>query len=135
MRVRSAAVVAVLGTVSAMVALGPATPASAATPTCNDYQYDTSALAWVPDVDATGSFTCNMVQGDESPGVYALQIALDMCYGENLQADGQFGSLTKEALERAQHTASTTVDGQYGPHTRAAMKFYSGYEGACVRVP
>ncbi|GIJ81259.1 Putative peptidoglycan binding domain-containing protein [Micromonospora phaseoli] len=135
--------VAVVTTVLALAAGGvlvAASPAAAATPACNGQTYWWSAK-WgvklsVPintassGVDVRG---CLMRQGDGPSGgvgraVRALQQALNMCYQERLTLDGDFGSLTKAALVRAQRREGISADGVYGPQTAdfLAFPFLSG---------
>lgn len=126
-------VVGVLAIPTGLVA-GTAGMASAATPTCN--WVASYANAWVPYYDGTSTVDCNMVQGNVSQGARQLQTTLNKCYGEHLVEDGDFGSLTKAALMRAQQKAGTAVDGVYGPNTRKAIK-HEPLDGStnCIRVP
>jgi hypothetical protein len=129
MKVRGVAVgilvAAVLGAL-----LVPAPPAEAALPTC----YRTTQLAtWgfglvpVPSAGSTISSTsCLMGVGASSKAVTRLQANLTKCYDENLDADGIFGPLTRNALARAQRKARTGADGVYGPDTRDALDWWTG---------
>jgi len=126
-----------LGVVALLIggafALVPATSARAATPTCD--WVASYAGAWVPEYLATNTVACNMVQGDVSAGVQKLQHSMNLCYGERLSEDGQFGRLTRAALIRTQSKAGTNPDGEYGPNTRRAMLHQPVNGGSCIRVP
>ncbi|MFD7704307.1 peptidoglycan-binding protein [Streptomyces caelestis] len=122
--------VAMLG--SGLLGVATATPASAATPTCD--WVGSYAGAWVPMHRGTSTVNCNMVQGTNSPAVQKLQYSMNLCYGENLSLDGDFGPATKAALIRTQRKAGTPADGQYGPNTRTAM-YHQAINGGCTRVP
>src|SRR5690606_23681105 len=66
--------------------------------------------------------------GDTGSDVKKLQKAL-MKLGEKLPrygADGDFGSETKKALQAFQSENKLTVDGVYGPQTRAKMESKMG---------
>ena len=103
-------------------------------PTCNsDRDWFTAA---VPDVSSTGSVDCAMGIGADSNAVGALQITMNVCYGEHLAVDNDFGPATQAALKRTQTKARTTPDGVYGPNTRKAMLHQSDdVPNKCVRVP
>lgn len=110
--------------------LVPASPAAAALPTCSR---TTQLLTWgfglvrVPSAGSTISSTsCLMGQGANSNAVKRLQENLNECYDENLAEDGIFGTLTRNALARAQDKAGTADDGVYGPNTRSALEWWTG---------
>jgi len=103
-----------------------------ATPTCN--WVASFAGAWVPEYLPTNSVDCNMVRGTHSAAVQKLQHSMNLCYGEHLVEDSDFGGNTEAALIRTQRTAGTRADGEYGPNTRKAM-LHQGINGGCVRVP
>lgn len=125
-------------TVSAAVAAGsllgvvPSGPAVAATPTCD--WVASYAGAWVPMYKATNTVTCNLVQGTHSAAVRQLQHSMNLCYGEKLAEDSDFGPSTRAALIRTQQKAGTPADGEYGPNTRKAM-LHEKVGGGCTRVP
>ncbi|MFG2869633.1 peptidoglycan-binding protein [Streptomyces sp. NPDC048338] len=128
------ATVLALGGAAAM-ALGSAAPAAAANPTCNwSAKY---YGAWVPNYGTTSvNVNCALYQGVmNNVAVGTLQETLNMCYGENLVVDQDFGAATEAALRRAQQKAGTTVDGDYGPLTRKAIKHKPVSGSTCVRVP
>ncbi|MFJ7271363.1 peptidoglycan-binding protein [Streptomyces sp. NPDC099050] len=116
------------------VALGiaPLSTAEAATPTCD--WVASYAGAWVPMYKAGNTVNCNMVRGTNSPAVQKLQHSMNLCYGESLVEDGDFGGNTRNALIRTQIKAGTAADGEYGPNTRRAM-LHQGINGGCIRVP
>jgi hypothetical protein len=66
---------------------------------------------------------CELARGNATDGVSKLQDALNRCYGANLARDGIFGPRTEEALRAAQDFENITVDGRYGPQTRAHLKW------------
>ncbi|TXS33618.1 peptidoglycan-binding protein [Streptomyces sp. ms191] len=120
---------------AAAMALGSAGPAAAANPTCN---WSASYYgAWVPNYGTTsGNVNCALYQGVmNSVAVGTLQETLNLCYGERLVVDQDFGPSTEAALRRAQQKAGTTVDGDYGPLTRKAIKHKPVSGSTCVRVP
>lgn len=116
------------------IALSSATSAAAAAPRCN---WSASYYgAWVPNYGTTSvNVDCSLVQGVNSVGVGTLQETLNMCYGESLVVDRDFGPGTRAALIRAQQRAGTTADGEYGPLTRKALKHKPTSGTTCVRVP
>lgn len=122
---------------SGLVTLTAATPAAAATPTCN---WSASYYgAWVPVYrSSSGSLnvSCALTQGNyNNVAVGTLQETLNLCYGERLVVDRDFGAATDAALRRAQANAGTTADGDYGPATRKAIKHKPTSGTTCVRVP
>ncbi|WP_433390197.1 peptidoglycan-binding domain-containing protein [Micromonospora sp. KLBMP9576] len=81
-----------------------------------------------------GEANCTLVRGHKNDGVYKLQNALNRCYGRNLTQDGDFGAATEKAVRYVQTLRRITVDGTYGPNTRAAMtwpKYYNGKFSHC----
>ena len=110
------------------------TPAAHATPTCDGATVYANGV--VPVNRGSGSVNCNMVRGNYSDGVRALQASLNVCYHEGIAEDGSFGPATQNALRDAQRKAGTSADGVYGPNTRRAMLHMRyGTRNACVRVP
>jgi len=57
---------------------------------------------------------CWMDYGSTGDGVRILQLALKSCYGRSITVDGQFGPDTRDALKYAQSQERITVDGLYG---------------------
>lgn len=109
-------------------------PAAQATPTCDGATVYNNGV--VPFNRGSGSVSCNMVRGNFSDGVRALQASLNVCYHQGIAEDGSFGGNTYNALKNAQRQAGTTADGVYGPNTRRAMLHMRyGTRNACVRVP
>lgn len=131
-RARLAALVVGALAVPTGLVVSTAGTASAATPTCNNAKVYYGG--YVPYYSGTGTVDCNMVQGTNSQGVWALQHSMNLCYHENLVLDGDFGPATKAALIRTQQKAGTYADGVYGPNTRKAM-YHVGDNYTCVRVP
>ncbi|MBT2400822.1 peptidoglycan-binding protein [Streptomyces sp. ISL-100] len=115
-----------------LLGIAPLNSAAAATPTCD--WVASYAGAWVPMYKAGNTVNCNMVRGTNSPAVQKLQHSMNLCYGENLVEDGDFGGKTRDALIRTQQKAGTAADGEYGPNTRKAM-LHQAINGGCIRVP
>jgi peptidoglycan hydrolase-like protein with peptidoglycan-binding domain len=86
---------------------------------------------------ASGSDNCDLGVGNQSLAVQLLQYDLNRCYGQHLTVDGIYGPLTKAAVEVAQRASGATVDGIYGPQTRDHIKWVDAYTGApssCFRL-
>lgn len=80
---------------------------------------------------------CELGLGNNSGAVAWLQFDLNQCYGENLAQDGNYGPLTKEAVQDAQAAAGIPQDGVYGPQTRDHIKwtnFNTGGSATCARL-
>ncbi|MEV6956646.1 peptidoglycan-binding domain-containing protein [Streptomyces sp. NPDC051183] len=131
MRKRATTLAAALIT-GGLLGIVPLSTAHAATPTCD--WVASYAGAWVPMYKASNTVDCNMVRGTNSPAVQKLQHSMNLCYGENLVEDGDFGGKTRDALIRTQRKAGTAADGEYGPNTRKAM-YHQAINGGCIRVP
>jgi peptidoglycan hydrolase-like protein with peptidoglycan-binding domain len=82
---------------------------------------DISTMFMVPS-GANGE-TCSLLQGDHNSAVFALQRTLQICYGQSISLDSDFGPLTKAALARAQRAIGVQADGEYGFITHSFMKF------------
>jgi peptidoglycan hydrolase-like protein with peptidoglycan-binding domain len=86
----------------------------------------------------TGSRDCTLAEGAVGGAVSTLQRALKLCnFATNLDIDGEFGSLTEQAVSYAQSKRGTGVDGIYGPDSRQAFHWptYSlngSLTGRCV---
>ena len=109
----------------------PATAASASTVLCTRTVSINTAHGpvAVPGL-SNGSDDYSLFKGDVSGGVTALQEAMKKCFPSQLASgftvDGDFGSITKATLENVQRvTGASPIDGEYGPNTRAHMKFPS----------
>lgn len=72
-----------------------------------------------PTDDGTGS-AGTLSSGSTGPAVLELQQNLETL-GYQVQADGNFGPQTKEAVEQFQADSNLTVDGQVGPQTSQAI--------------
>ncbi|WP_405956548.1 peptidoglycan-binding protein [Streptomyces phaeochromogenes] len=123
-----------------------ATPAAAATPTCNSNfkwahgNYNgRNTFLWLPAYDGYATY-CNMSPGASGVEVRMLQDALVKCYGRNITVDGEYGPATKAALEYAQRAEDIDDDGYYGRDTRESIKWprryssNSAYTGTCIRI-
>jgi len=132
---RRPAIVLATIVIAASVIVAPAAPASAATPQCTALgtgvaQFSPPGLPPLPvptiyyyPAASSGSSMCWMQRGNHSWGVWALQLALNLCYGQGLSTDADFGAATERALRFAQSISGATVDGGYGPNTRTHMKY------------
>jgi peptidoglycan hydrolase-like protein with peptidoglycan-binding domain len=101
-----------------------AAPASAATPQCTTYVVVGEGL--LPST-SSGVTNCWMLRGNNSDGVWALQVSLNYCYGLNVGPsgpDGDFGGNTFNAVKSVQRYHHIKDDGGYGPQTRSVMWFY-----------
>jgi hypothetical protein len=137
------ALVALMAASMAAVVI-PASPAAArSTPECESYAYPYNQLGYMvaAPIGKYGVLPCSLVWGDGGPGTGALQEALNDCYlaparKTLLVEDGSFGAKTYEALRYAQGIAKVTVDGQFGPLTRAALKYPALTRGTstCARL-
>jgi peptidoglycan hydrolase-like protein with peptidoglycan-binding domain len=136
--------IARLASAGAIVALvvgglvGLASPASASTPHCNDNGtwYNVTDYLYLPVYLYRYSVNplCILKVGDyNNDGVQSLQWGLNACYGQHLALDGDFGSLTKAALQYAQHKANVTADGVYGPITARAIN-HPTMNGLCSKL-
>lgn len=98
-----------------------------------------SATTVQPYYGPTGSRNCQLTEADNNAGVRTLQAAINACYGTKLTVDGDFGPNTRAALKsvqaaenRAGANPRLTVDGLYGPNTRTAMKWPVNVDGRPV---
>lgn len=84
------------------------------------------AAAGAVGIFASGAFASgarNIVEGDTGPDVVCVQQAMNNLDGAGLATDGDFGPLTKAAVENFQSAAGDLgVDGQVGPDTGGAIK-------------
>jgi peptidoglycan hydrolase-like protein with peptidoglycan-binding domain len=60
-------------------------------------------------------------KGAEGPAVESLQTRLNAAMGAGLTVDGDFGNLTKAAVEQFQLRAGLDIDGVAGPNTMRAL--------------
>jgi hypothetical protein len=122
----------------------PASPAAArSTPECESYAYVYNQLGYQvgAPIGKYGALPCSLVWGDGGPGTLALQWALNDCYlapagKTRLQEDASFGQKTYEALRYAQGIEKIKVDGQFGPQSRAYLRYPSlaGGTHTCARL-
>lgn len=134
MRFRSllAAICLAVG-VATMLPVATASAAPAAAPalnTCNHNDY----VLYSPNFRVerllplyNGSPNCQLQVGDyDNQGVFALQWALIVCYGQPIAPDSDFGGDTRGALIAAQSLEkalgeTVRTDGLYDPQTRSVM--------------
>ena len=97
--------------------------------------------------DGWGTWKCLMSHGDNNKGVAEMQRALNLCYGTtrgvnlgiSLTVDGSFGPKTKAALVKVQQYLKIGADGIYGPQTAGASlhRAYSqtpyGWYWTCIK--
>lgn len=101
---------------------------AAATTYCNVYDNVTpSAGGWyrIPASTSSAGFNCVLETGVTGQGVWALQWALNSCYGAGLALDSDFGPATYAALLSAQSAEGISVDGVYGSQSRTYLKWPS----------
>ncbi|MBD7998770.1 peptidoglycan-binding domain-containing protein [Oerskovia gallyi] len=98
-----------------------ASAASAAYPTCNTVGIRNGIA--IPYSSASGTYTCNLRQGNSGGAVTALQDSLNTCQGASLAVDGSFGPATRAALVAFQQSRGLVADGIYGPATRNALQW------------
>ncbi|BFU42018.1 peptidoglycan-binding domain-containing protein [Krasilnikovia sp. MM14-A1004] len=125
-----AGVAAAAGLAAGAILVSAGSAQAAADPTCNvgflSYIPVHNLKLYVPGFkysDGHISRLCVLHPGDKGQAVFSLQQTLNMCYGEKLHLDEQFGPATKAALARAQHKEGISADGTYGPVTRSKLKF------------
>jgi murein L,D-transpeptidase YcbB/YkuD len=66
----------------------------------------------------TGATNCILSYGDHNWGVVALQQWLQFCGAPQVEVDGIYGPVTRDAITWAQATHGIKMDGVYGPQTR-----------------
>jgi peptidoglycan hydrolase-like protein with peptidoglycan-binding domain len=136
---RTAAILAGIFALSGLMLFSAGT-ASAATPQCTTFAFRASpfpppagppaGVALYYPIAANGTSYCWMQRGNYSWGVWALQRALNQCYGLGIAEDLDFGPATQRALRFAQAISGATVDGSYGPNTRSRLKYSSNLGGS-----
>lgn len=130
----TAGALAVASGIAVIPALMSATPADAAT-----FCTGTSLIAGtdpnpvqlrVPTVgNGTGNWNCDLEYGDDNVAVARLQIALDTTlangcnFGAGLTVDGDYGTLTRNAVIHLQENIFVPADGEYGPVTAENMEW------------
>lgn len=147
LRTHTARAVATLTSICAMAVgsvVATTTPAAAAIHDCNTTvkyasgNYNGKATYTVLPSYGQGTTLCYLSPGDSGRDVAALQYTLIMCYGRDIEADGEFGTLTKEALKHAQRLEGITADGYYGVESRNALTWQrrltsnGSHVGVCV---
>lgn len=131
----------VLGFVSAAgIALSTAPAAAAdvtaaATPTCTSWStaYAPHTTDYVLHIPTAGYQTyndhCVLKQGNRNDAVKVLQRALRYCSGYNISIDGDYGPQTRAAVLDLQRRTNATYpayleeDGEYGPDTYNWVQF------------
>jgi peptidoglycan hydrolase-like protein with peptidoglycan-binding domain len=74
--------------------------------------------------DSSTSVACDMREGDvDEDAVRAVQAAMVRCNGQDVTVDGNFGPETRAALAQIQQQSGLSADGFYGPATREAMQW------------
>ncbi|HZR43407.1 MAG TPA: peptidoglycan-binding domain-containing protein [Ktedonobacteraceae bacterium] len=74
----------------------------------------------------SGNFNCIDGIGNQGAAVKELQMSLNFCRKEHLTVDGIYGTLTSNAMKRAQQALGVPQDGIYGPQTRRAGFLFEG---------
>ena len=96
-----------------------------------------NAYIIIPTSSGIDSINCSMSRGTTGGGVRALQQSLNLCYGESLAVDGQFGQRTQAALTRAQQKHGITRNlGRYTDQEAWTLKFMGirGLRLVCARL-
>jgi peptidoglycan hydrolase-like protein with peptidoglycan-binding domain len=88
-----------------------------------DFALGSQTLYLPTTADGSGNTSCLLVEGNNTNGVYKLEEALRLCYGQNLARDTHYGNDTTAAVKRVQDFHGIQVDGKYGPQTAGAMFF------------
>jgi peptidoglycan hydrolase-like protein with peptidoglycan-binding domain len=85
--------------------------------------------------DSNNNISCRLDQGANSSAVTALQRGLNgaCAVSAGLTVDGSFGPATRAALIRAQQKFGVTADGVYGPNTAKAFRWTSS-NGTCQKA-
>lgn len=131
---------------SATGALATSTRADAATPGCKEtslyYKIGPRTPTRIAHVPSTGTnnyqTNCILKQTDskvKNVATNALQKTLRLCYYQNITIDGLFGPNTKAALKNAQKSSGLTgsqVDGIYGPVTSRKLRWHTA--SGCVAI-
>ncbi|MGI5521470.1 peptidoglycan-binding protein [Micromonospora sp. CA-259024] len=140
---RLAALCTLLVTVIAGTLVSASPAYARSQPECESYTVVSNQAGYqvAAPIGQFGVLPCSLLWGDGGPGTLALQWALNDCYlapaGRTLlYPDASFGQLTYNALKFAQSKAGISSDGQFGPQSRAALKFPSlaGGTSTCARL-
>jgi hypothetical protein len=122
-----AAAAALTGAATAEAAAAP--EAAAALPACTSYSnlsvsFHPGWYTHVPTLGAnTYNYNCEVVRGHRGLPVLVLQESLNVCFGQSLVLDSDFGGNTERAMRIAQtalnrwYNAELNVDGRFGPNT------------------
>ncbi len=141
MRILRFLVAAALGVGLAVTVLGPAGPAQAAYPACNDHTVEVWGVYERPGgtagyktniPSASGNIDCTLRSGAHNWSVVMLQIALNDCFNAGLAVDGQYGPRTRDVVTWFQAVKGITVDGVYGPQTRTLMLWGFRFPGTPI---
>jgi len=125
---RIVSITSILLVTGAGTGLAQAVPAAATTASCTDASVTSDvfgAEVLTPSVGhLTGNFNCILGLGNDSVAVSLLQGNLNVCYGDHLVQDGQYGPATEAAVAAVQRAIpGMPVDGIFGPHTRGFMRW------------
>lgn len=115
----------VVATILAGVTLGvgTASPAEAGLPLCRSVREVHGVFVPTSSSGGTSCLIGNGLVGCwDCSAIWALQVSLNHCNGQNIDEDGVWGPETRGALIDAQGDRGTTPDGIYGPNTRDAIK-------------
>jgi hypothetical protein len=89
--------------------------------------------------DEWASADCTFSRGQSGEPVELVQVALNVCNGQRIPADGVNGDATRRALANVQSAHGIRVDGGYGPATREVMAWPTAPEdggpGLCAPRP
>jgi hypothetical protein len=76
-----------------------------------------------PSLAEGGSVDCDLRMGDVTHGVYKLQDALNFCYGQELDRDGNFGIATHRAVKNVQAFHEQPLTGVYSASLGSVMRW------------
>ena len=118
-----AIVAAVALAIASLTTLVIAQPAQAAV-SCTSTKFVTRGVLVYDLPSASGSIACQLGLGNHSAAVSDLQSNLNLCNGQHLTVDGDYGPATQQAVRNVQSRHGIPVDGVYGPQTRNAMSWH-----------
>ena len=128
---RKLALLVAAGVAATVLAVAPASPASAASLCTTVVNHSNGSQNMAVPAASGGGDNCLIgfgnlgCWGPNCQSVKRLQRTLNVCYGHNLVVDGEFGNKTYNALRDAQRRSGVRDDGTYGPNTRSAMRHES----------
>jgi murein L,D-transpeptidase YcbB/YkuD len=115
---------AAAGPAAAVQAEAPVTPAAASCAGATKLNHQGSYFYYRPSTaPASGNYNCILGLGSSGSGVVALQQAANLCYGQGLTVDGEYGPRTRDAVRNIQRFHGISADGVFGPVTNLHMAY------------